>query len=190
MVTLQPPYWEDFTGRLVGVSVGKPALLVIGRGKLPPPGKLIYRGDVSIRFGFPLLLTTDHMFPQLVIDDFRREFHGRAAIEFMLNKGNSYPRADAVGMRLTDGSRGDFYMKEVDIAAGLHAYAYAADLDGPPLARVGAVVWLDTAIGSADGVLVDADAAGSLLHFSAKCYRCNPALLSELLARSGQAGNP
>lgn len=156
----------------------KPPLLIIGRGKLPPRVKAVHRGDVSVYFAFPLFMSPDLVFPQLVIDDFRRQFPGRAAIEFMLNKGNSYPRADVIGARLPDLKRADLYMKEVDVAAGLRAVAFSGPFEGIPLARIGTVVWLDNDAGD---VLEPADAGESLLKYAALCCRCSPARLPDLL---------
>jgi hypothetical protein len=183
MTLFQPPYAESFSGRLVEIMPGRPALLLAGRGRLPPRTRLIARDSLLIAFGFHFLMSPEFLLPQLVIDDFRREFHGRAAIEFMLRKGNSYPRADTVGMRLPDRERADLYMKEVDIAAGLQAFAFAGEFASPPLAQLAAAAWLDAATRPDAGILDVAEVDGSLLGFSVHCYRCNPALAAALLER-------
>jgi hypothetical protein len=178
---LQPPAHETYTGKLARIPGYAPAVLLIGRGRLIRQAKLIYSGQIVIYFAFPLFFSTDRLFPQLAVDDFRREYHGAAAIAFMLNKGNSYPRADAIGIRLSTGQRADLFMKEVDIAAGLGAFAFKSDLSGPPVAQVGSVVWLDEAMRPADGVLRLEDDHASLLHLSSRCFTCSPASLATLI---------
>lgn len=180
MVQTQPPPVEEFSGRLVLLPDKKSAALLIGRGRMALRGRLIHRGNIEMSYAFPLLYSKEFMFPQLAIDDFRREYHGHAAIEFMMDKGNLYPRADVIGVRRSDGQQTDFYMKEVDIAAGLHAFAYASSLVGAPLARVEAAVWLDAAIDPQAGLIGLGEDDYSLLRRSAKCYRCNPASLAGL----------
>jgi hypothetical protein len=180
MVQLQPPFVESLNGRLVLLPDGKSAALLIGRGRSTLRGRLIHRGNIVLSYAFPLLYSTDFMFPQLAIDDFRREYHGQTAIEFMLDKANSYPRADAIGVRLSDGLQADFYMKEVDIAAGLHAFAHASSLVGLPLVRVLAAVWLDRTLEPQAGLIDLVDDDHSLLRRAAKCCRCNPASLPTL----------
>lgn len=188
MSALKPPYTESSAGRLVELTPGKPALLLMGRGRLPPRSRLLGQ-DVTLAFGFRFLMSPETLIPQLVIDDFRREFNGRAAIDFMLNKGNSYPRADAIGMQLSNGARADLYMKEVDIADGLRAFAFAGELALPPLARVGAAAWLDAELAPEDGIVMR-EPDGSLLAAAVSCWRCHPSLAPAVLEWVRQAAKP
>ena len=162
-------------------------MLIVGRGRLPARTKLIGRDQLVIAYAFHQLMSPELWLPQLVIDEFRREFHGREAIDFMLNRGNRYPRADAIGIRLSDRARADLYIKEVDIAAGLRAVAFAGEEATPPLGRVGAAAWLDGATSPDDGLVDLPDVDNSLLPRCARCVRCSPSLIPVLLEQVRQS---
>lgn len=104
-------------------------------------GEVLAAGELIVAYGFPLLYEEDSLLVQFAYDDFRRAYHGRDALSFLFRQGDRFPRADAVGRRVSDGVLMELFAKQVDVAQGLQAFAYRVLDDPQPLARIDGVVW-------------------------------------------------
>jgi hypothetical protein len=105
-----------------------------------PTGELVVRGALIVAPGVPLLYEMDAVLVESVYDDYRREHHGAEALTFMLHHGQAFPRADVLGRRVSTGAAVELFLKQLDLGAGLHIFAYRA-LDRPALGRLEAAVW-------------------------------------------------
>jgi hypothetical protein len=135
--------------RLTGsiIKVNDRHVLLSGAEVRPLPGKLLYSGLVVFRYGVALLNTpAESILPYMVYDDFQREHTGFDAIQFMVEKGDSYPRADVLGYRVSDGKYRERFMKEFDLARPLRLFAYPGEQAVTPLFDVQAAIHLEPAI--------------------------------------------
>jgi hypothetical protein len=179
---LQPPPSDTLPGVLVRVGT-HPWLALIAGGSLESlPGKVLISGELSIFYALPYLYEQDYLLPQWCYDDFRCEYHGEAAIDFMLRRGDAFPRADVVGRRLSTGERDDRYVKEIDLAAGLFAFACAAGSIGTPLTRIDAAVWPDASVDDRTPLADDDARASRLLRLAVPCVAVPPTSLARLPA--------
>ena len=106
-------------------------------------GALRYVGQVVFRYGLALLnRPAEAILPYMVYDDFRREHTGFDALRFMLEIGDSYPRADVLGYRASDGAYREYFMKELDLARPVRLLAYPGPEAVTPFFPVHAVITL------------------------------------------------
>mgnify|MGYP005852662211 CR=1 FL=1 len=180
---LQPPPHDIFQGAVTHVGDPPIAVLVIGAPGTGMPGQRLYIGRMVVLYGLAFLYEPDFLLPQWAYDDFRREYHADAALDFMMRKGEAFPRADVVGQRVSTGTRTDLFLKQLDLGRGVLAFAYAS-LDAPkPLARLSAALWVEpTAPGWRD--LPDGDERASVwLRQAVPCFVAPPCDLHALPAR-------
>jgi hypothetical protein len=169
---LSPPPSDDVKGALFRWGEYPKVVLVKDGWPSHLPGEVLHTGQMVVCYALPFLYERDSLLPQLVVDDFRRMHHGRVALEFMIRRGDAFPRADVVGRRVSTGQRADLFLKQLDLAAPLEAYVYS-HLDALlPLARLDMVVQVDDAIPDWSA-LTDDEAVPSLLRQAVPCYRIN-----------------
>jgi len=111
-------------------------------GKSATSGELVGSARWEFCFGLALLMESDDILPQMVVDDFGRLFPGEAGIKFALEKGDSFPRADVMGVRLAKSEPDHLFMKQIDLARGLGCFA-RFPLESNPYCRVDAFLWAD-----------------------------------------------
>ncbi len=177
---LQPPPSDTLPGALLSVKARPWLALVAGSSLGALPGEVLISGDLSIFYALPYLYEQDYLIPQWCYDDFQREYHGEAAIDFMLRRGDAFPRADVVGRRLSTSLRDDRYVKEIDLAAGVFAFACAAGSEVTPLARLDVAVWPDVTAGGWMPLPEDDARASPLLRLAVPCVAVPPADLASL----------
>jgi hypothetical protein len=161
-------------------------LLVYGpeAGALGTP---LFGPPVELRPAYPLVGRPDLLMPTAAIDDVGQRFEGAAAYDWIENRGDAFPRADAIG-RLLSGQAESVFMKELDLAE-LAVYAAPADGAGQPV-RVTVAI---EALAVPDGLaLAPIGCPPELEVFSRAlpCYRLAPgtfgapaaAILTQLLA--------
>jgi hypothetical protein len=120
-------------------------VLVVGAGERATPGQMIYTGDLAVCYAVPYLFERKEFVPHLVIDDFGREFEGNAALKFMVQKGDAFPRADVHGHWAETGEQDAVFLKQLDMAARVEAFVYQSVSAQRPLALLDAVVWVEDA---------------------------------------------
>ncbi len=143
---IDPPPSDYFTGVLIAAGEEPaPVVLLVGdaAGELLP-GRVITTGSIVVRYAVSLLYEQDALFPQFALDDFRREYHGAAALEFLYVRGDAFPRADVIGIRASTGERADLFVKQLDLARPCRAYAFARSEERRPLAPIDVAVWIDS----------------------------------------------
>ncbi len=167
MPDLQPPVTISVQGVLLKID-GQPYCVVLGDPPLDAPGDVMQRGPINLSFGMALLYEPDFILPQLLIDDFGNQYTGEAALDFMLNKGDSYPRADVTGRRASTDQTDTLFLKQIDLAQGLHCLA-AVSHQQSLLCRVGAAVWPDALSTRIHTMPANDVRASRLLKLSARC---------------------
>lgn len=171
MIQLQPPPTDTLNGHLLTLPDGGQTVLVVGaRSKKSLPGRLMHAGEIEVRYGLALLLDQDFVIPQFAMDDFRREYHAEEAIHFLLTRGDSYPRADVIGHRLSTNQREELFLKQIDLGQGLVAFAYAEGQPEQLLARIHIAVFLN--VGVRDWSL--APPPSTLFGLAVRCYQLPP----------------
>jgi hypothetical protein len=177
---LQPPPSDSLAGQIVRLEKSPHVALVVGETPDAPPGDLLHQGAVIVRYGLALLYERDYLLVQWAYDDFRREYHGAAAIDFIIRHGDPFPRADVVGQRVSTGQRADLFLKQLDPARGLFAFAYATREAARPVARLDAVVWVEAGAVGLAALAVDDARAAPLLRQAVPCLSVGNAALSRL----------
>lgn len=114
----RPPYHDVVGGSLLRIGEEQALnVLIIGESSRQLPGEQLYSGEMYLRYGLVYLYKeTDALIPQYALDDFRREYHAADALDFLYEKGERFPRADVVGIRVPDGTKTQAYAKELDHA--------------------------------------------------------------------------
>jgi hypothetical protein len=142
------PAHDLLSGWLVRIGYRRWMTLIVGAGDRPQPGQTIYAGDLAVCYAIPHLYEERTFVPHVVIDDFGREFTGKAALKFMVQKGDAFPRADVYGHWVDTGERDSVFLKQLDMADRLEVVAYESVRSPTPLARLDAAVWVeDTLVG-------------------------------------------
>lgn len=166
---LQPPPSDTLNGYLVRLADGRVALM-IGDLSPVPSCEVLHCGPVTIYYALALLYEQDYLLPQWAYDDFRREYHGAAAIDFMLRRGDAFPRADVIGRRVSNGQRADLFLKQLDLGRGLLAFVYSSADTPQPLARLDVVLWVDDAVQRCTPLAADDPRVPTLLWKAVPCY--------------------
>jgi hypothetical protein len=128
------------SGAVVAMCDPTGLALFVDPGRALPLGELVARGALTVAPGVPLLYEVDAVLVESVYDDYRREHHGAEALAFLLRHGQAFPRADVVGRRVSTGEAVELFLKQLDLGAGLHIFAYRMPGD-PALGRLEAAVW-------------------------------------------------
>jgi hypothetical protein len=137
------PAHDGLNGRLLRIGGRRWVVLVVGGGERAAPGQMVCAGDLVVCYAVPYLYERREFVPHRVIDDFGREFEGNDALRFMVQKGDAFPRADVHGHWVETGEWDTVFLKQLDMAAGLEAFAYRSASSQLPLARLDAVVWVE-----------------------------------------------
>lgn len=180
---------DELAGYVVRVE-GAGTALVSGAPHGLLPGEVLHHGLMVLRYGIPLLLKKDTLLVEWVFDDFRREHRGDAALDFILRRGDLFPRADVGGFHVSTGKPEEIFLKQLDLALGLWAYAYrSGDLTGL-VSRLDAAVWLDARAEGWEGPPMDDGRIPARLRQAVLCWVVNPGALCELPERlpAGQIG--
>jgi hypothetical protein len=78
-------------------------------------GEPAFGPPAHVRPGYKLWGANDYLLPAEAIDDIGQRFKGPAAYEWIETRGDSFPRADVIGQRLS-GRPESVFMKELDLA--------------------------------------------------------------------------
>jgi hypothetical protein len=139
------PAHDCLNGRLLQIGGRQWVALAVGAGDHATPGQVVYAGDLAVCYAVPYLYERRELVPHLVIDDFGREFEGNAALKFMVQKGDAFPRADVHGHWAETGEQDTVFLKQLDMAARLEAFVYQSVSSQLPMALLDAVVWVEDA---------------------------------------------
>lgn len=105
-----------------------------------------YDGQMNLVYAFPLLHEKDLFVPTWVYDDFQREYVGKDALNFLLKRGDSFPRADVGGLQVSTSGGREIFLRELDVSAGLVALVRPIQASiGVPFVRLSDVIWVDDA---------------------------------------------
>ena len=144
MPELSPPAHDKLKGVILRLPERDDLVIVAGARRPAGDWEIIREGTVFLCYGLAYLhQPVETLLVQWAYDDFRREYHGDDALRFVIERGDSYPRADVMGRQVSTGKTDQRFLKEIDISAGLRAIAYPS-LDSPSaLGRVGTILWLE-----------------------------------------------
>jgi hypothetical protein len=78
-------------------------------------GVPLFGPPVFVRPGYLLWNGRGYLLPDEAIDDVGHRYRGRDAFQWIEQRGDAYPRADAIGV-LTSGAPESVFMKELDLA--------------------------------------------------------------------------
>ncbi len=178
---LQPPPADQVNGYLVTLEGTPRTALMFGPSVDGLPGELLQQGEMTIKYGFVFLYEPDDtLIVQFAMDDFRRQYHGAAAIDFALKKGDAFPRGDIFGHRTSNGEYFEAFIREVDLASGLQAYVFAQVDEHIPIAQVNLAVWIDEDVMGVINLPPDDPRSPNLLCRTVPCLCVNPASLSQM----------
>lgn len=147
-------------------------------------GEPLFGPPLNLRPGYRLFAEPDYLLPTEVIDDIGQHFFAPECYEWIEQRGDLFPRADAIGI-LPSGEKRGLFMKEVDLA---EMAAFAG-----PVGEARPIVRVDLAIearAEPDGLaLAPIEFPINLLARALPCYRLAPgafgavgaAILSQLL---------
>lgn len=116
-------YHESATGWLEHIPNSTSNILIIGEYSRESATLKQEPALYFVHFAFAFLYETDFFLPYRVVDDFRREFQGKDALDFIRDRGASFPRADVLGIRVSTGSWAEIFLKEIDPHQGLIPFA-------------------------------------------------------------------
>ena len=142
-------------------------------------GTVIARSDFTILYAFSIFFNEDFIIPHFAFDDFRREYHGIDAVNFILSSGERYPRADVYGRRVMAAKADELFMKEVDIAGGIKTFAYARPDASLPVSRLDSIVWVSHLYASWQ-VIAAPDEYTPLFQNHLRHFGLNPSQISSL----------
>lgn len=178
---LQPPPADQVNGYLAALEGTPRTALVIGPSVDGLPAKLLHQGEMTVKYGFVFLYEPeDTLIVQFAMDDFQRQYHGVAAINFALRRGDAFPRGDIFGHRTSNGEYFEAFIREVDLASGLHAYVFNQIDDHIPIAKVNLAVWIDEEVKGLINLPPDDQRSPDLLGRTVPCLCVNPASLPDL----------
>lgn len=177
MIDLNAFPHDEIDGHIVRLD-DDAAALIAGAGEARLPFDVAYTGRVTIGYGLSLLYKKDTLLVEWVYDDFRREHRGEAALDFILRRGDLFPRADVGGWRAGTGSREELFLKQLDLAPGLQAVAFFAQGAAPALLSV--AVWVDAAVDGWQEPPADDSRIPPLLRQAVPCWLSHPAALAEV----------
>jgi hypothetical protein len=168
---MSQPSFPSLTVSGAVVAMRDPARLAlfVDAGYARLPGETVARGALIVAPGVPLLYEPGAVLVQSVYDDYRREHHGAEALSFLLRYGDAFPRADVVGRRASSGAEVEVYLKQLDLGARLHIFAYRAPSD-PALGRLEAAVWARSGAGGWSRMPVDVGRVPAWLRRSIPCW--------------------
>lgn len=127
---LLPAHCFQLSGRYyLAAGSGAGDLAALGAGAFTP---------TCIRYAYPRFETRRPFFPAMAADDRGDLYRGLDAIDWLADQGLLFPRADVAGM-WPDGSEDQLFVKELDLAVPMLAYA-AASLAALPGQRLTAAI--------------------------------------------------
>lgn len=172
---------DYLTGCVVRPTEDGPAVLLVTDGAPCPLRGALLAGEIALRYGLAMLYEPGYLLVGWVHDDFRREYEGEAAFDFMLHRGDRFPRADVLGQRVSTGAREEMFLKQFDLARGVFAFAAAPAGQARPV-LLGAAVWLDAAADAVTPLGEGDERTPALLARAVPCVAAPPAALRDLPA--------
>ncbi len=93
----------------------------------------VAQGTFTIRYAIPLLTpATQAIIPGLFVGERGGTLVGHEAWEYMQNRFQMHPRADVIGL-LLEGTRGEYWIRDLDFGARVRVFVYATAQDTTPL---------------------------------------------------------
>jgi hypothetical protein len=149
------------------------AVLLLGR--LDPHIKTIATGKVSkvssIGFGFEFLYEPDAFLPLMASDEFRRTYRGRQVLEFIIEKGASFPRADVSGLRVSNAVREEVFLKQIDLHQGPIPFVVSRKSGSIVFTRVNLIVCVKSLTLDKDGPEVSNTGSASPMLRHCRAYK-------------------
>jgi hypothetical protein len=106
----------------------KQSILIVGVSEAPIDFRYeVFRGKMYVAAAVALLYELDYLIPARLIDDFRQQHFGFDAIRFMLTQGETFPRADVMGIRVSDHFQMQAFVRELDLGKPLKCVVYTDD---------------------------------------------------------------
>lgn len=130
------------SGALVEIDPANVVLLIADRLPEAIPDKVLAHGHLMVCAGLAFLYAPDSLLMHRVVDDFGRDYRGEAAFDFVLRKGDSFPRSDVFGRRSAGIEIEQVFLKQLDLARGVQVYAYAEG-GNDPLAHIKTIVTIE-----------------------------------------------
>jgi hypothetical protein len=174
------PAHDLLAGALVRIGYRRWMTLIVGAGDRPAPGQNVRTGDLAVCYAVPYLFEQRSFVPHVVIDDFGREYTGNAALNFMVQRGDAFPRADVYGHWVGTGEQDHVFLKQLDLAARIEAFGCESASAPIPLARLDAVVWAEDEPIDLHRLDENDDRAPELLRRAIPVYRIGASRLQQL----------
>jgi hypothetical protein len=178
---LQPPHADQVDGYLVVLEGTPRTALVIGPSVDGLPARVLHQNEMVLKYGLVFLYEPeDSLIVQFAMDDFQRQYHGIAAINFALRRGDAFPRGDLFGHRTSNGEYFEAFIREIDLASGLRAYVFSQVDDHIPIARIDLAVWVDEDVKGLINLPPEDERPPDLLGRAVPCLCVNLASLPKL----------
>ena len=139
MTELPPPYEDELEGACI--RHGETTLLLTGSdwqattAALKQSAQVMLSGQLALRYAVHFEGLDDALIPQLVVDDHQVWHAGHELLRFIAAKGNAYPRADAIGVRLS-GQDDHVFLRELDLARPFMVMAHSPEYETHEPVRV------------------------------------------------------
>jgi hypothetical protein len=170
-------------GALVEIGERPRRILLTGTLSEKLPGRVLYKGSITLRYGLAFLYERDAFFVERIIDDFGRQFEGQQALDFAARGGDAFPRATVVGVRASSGEKTEVFLKQLDLARDALPTAYCAEDDVRPAGFVDIAIWIDAASSDWDRInLADDTPLSAPLVSAVPCFRLPSDQLTRLPA--------
>lgn len=115
---------EYISETLTGVIFKEEERHLLAVGGLTLLGECVAQGALTLRYAVPTLNPPIRwVIPGLLVGERGGAFTGRKAWDYMQDRWEHHPRADVVGLDPT-GAKQTYFLKELDLAAQVRAYAY------------------------------------------------------------------
>lgn len=152
--------------------------VVLVTGDLP---KQFARYPLVVRYGFAYLYAEDDfLIVTQVYDDHQRQHFGLEAVDFVESRGARFPRSDAIGYRVSDLKYREDFIRNLDIARPLFAFAFMSDALTEPFSIISKTIWATTKADGLEQVPDHEDLQLSLLGKATTCYAAHPTVLTDL----------
>lgn len=176
-------------GTLIQVGEAQRKVLLIDAQGDDLPGKVLHQGRVLLCYALAFLYKPDWLIPDYAMDDFQHVYRGQDALAFLVHRGYLFPRGDAAGKRVTTGKREELFVKQLDLAGPIAAFAYPEAGSKRPLARLDTVAWVDPRATGLATLPPSDDRASTWLRQATRLYQIPPHDLLQLTALVESSGS-
>lgn len=130
----EPEYIADSVdGAIYQTVTGARLLIDMEIDTAVTAARLIARGSFTICYGISLLRPpTEAVIPGLFFGERGGSLVGREGWQYLQDHFQVHPRADVVGLKI-DGTRAEYWVRELDFGVPVRVFAYAAPTDTKPL---------------------------------------------------------